>query len=604
MMLHVYHIDILAVTEANFDKNQNEEECKIKGYDMFWDRGREHVRRQNARVVTYVREEIDAKVETKLMEDDLIPEVWLSIGESSKRRFLIGAIYREHKPWKHVRVGDKEGKTPAEQTERWRRWLEAKAGILQGDKEVVLLGDFNLQIDYKADYTYRKMSRMLHEEVLDRGWKAMTTGPTRWEYTIRGEQESSVDLLLTNKPEHTLNSGIVEQPGHSDHHLVWMSRIMEANKKAKRITQKRCWKKFTREDLKKAADLVTWRFQGRLTGCMQEVDMRTRHLEDNIKLCMEMVARMRMVKDSGGKPAWITQELLEARKERERKRQIAKRTQHPDDFKVWRLLRNKVNRDLNKARKKHLERGLQDKITNSASLHKGVTEFLGWRDAGDPQTLVSYKMVQKQEEKEKRQEGQDPTDRVPNSEKDTASSCKESLGWEEQNENHVLEGALPKLREGWTWVKEMKTATEPTEIAEAMVKQYLGKNLSVRKAIGHSNGEYLERVRRMTVGNCSKFRIQKVTEEQVKNMIRKVDSKGSFGVDLISYKDIKLLEKYVARPLTELVNLSIETRYYPSRWKTARVKPLWKGEGNDRKIPKSYRPVDFIHHAQESWKHL
>jgi hypothetical protein len=71
---------------------------------------------------------------------------------------------------------------------------------------------------------------------------------------------------------------------------------------------------------------------------MQEVDMRTRHLEDNIKLCMEMVAPMRMVKDSGGKPAWITEELLEARKERERKRQIAKRTQHPDDFKVWRLL--------------------------------------------------------------------------------------------------------------------------------------------------------------------------------------------------------------------------------------------------------------------------
>ena len=83
-----------------------------------------------------------------------------------------------------------------------------------------------------------------------------------------------------------------------------------------------------------------------------------------------------------------------------------------------------------------------------------------------------------------------------------------------------------------------------------------------------------------------------------------MDSKGSFGVDLISYKDMKFLEKYVARPLTELIKLLIETRYYPLRWKTARVKPLWKGEGNDRKIPKSYRPVDFIHHAQESWKHL
>ena len=50
------------------------------------------------------------------------------------------------------------------------------------------------------------------------------------------------------------------------------------------------------------------------------------------------------------------------------------------------LLRNKVNRDLKKARKKHMERGLQDNMLNSASLHKGVAKFLGWREAGDPNT--------------------------------------------------------------------------------------------------------------------------------------------------------------------------------------------------------------------------
>ena len=92
---------------------------------------------------------------------------------------------------------------------------------------------------------------------------------------------------------------------------------------------------------------------------------------------------------------------------------------------------------------------------------------------------------------DKNQEVKNLTDMVPNSEEDTALSCKESPGWEELNENHVLEGALPKLREGWTWVKEMKTATEPTEIAEAMLKQYLGKNLEVKKAIGQPTGNYL-----------------------------------------------------------------------------------------------------------------
>ena len=109
MMLHIYNIDILAVTEANFDKTQTEEECKIQGYNMFWEKGREHDRRKNARVVTYVRQTLDVKVETKIMEEDLVPEVWLSVDEQGKKRFLIGAIYWEHKPWKQIKVGDKEG---------------------------------------------------------------------------------------------------------------------------------------------------------------------------------------------------------------------------------------------------------------------------------------------------------------------------------------------------------------------------------------------------------------------------------------------------------------------------------------------------------------
>ena len=69
-----------------------------------------------------------------------------------------------------------------------------------------------------------------------------------------------------------------------------------------------------------------------------------------------------------------------------------------------------------------------------------------------------------------------------------------------------------------------------------MVKQYLGKNQEVRAAIGKPSGDYLERVRTMTAGNCIKFRVQKVTEKQVKNMIRSVDNKGSFAIDLIGIK--------------------------------------------------------------------
>ena len=33
---------------------------------------------------------------------------------------------------------------------------------------------------------------------------------------------------------------------------------------------------------------------------------------------------------------------------------------------------------------------------------------------------------------------------------------------------------------------------------------------------------------------------------------------------------------------------------FPSRWKSSRIKPLWKGEGNARKKTNSYRPVALL----------
>ena len=102
----------------------------IKRNDMYWEKGREQGRRKNTRVVTYVRHGMDVRVGKKIMEEDLISEVWLSVGEPGQKRFMVEALYREHKPWKQGKVGHKEGKTPAEQTDQRRRWPEVKADIL------------------------------------------------------------------------------------------------------------------------------------------------------------------------------------------------------------------------------------------------------------------------------------------------------------------------------------------------------------------------------------------------------------------------------------------------------------------------------------------
>ena len=51
---------------------------------------------------------------------------------------------------------------------------------------------------------------------------------------------------------------------------------------------------------------------------------------------------------------------------------------------------------------------------------------------------------------------------------------------------------------------------------------------------------------------------------------------------------------WIGAELTEIINLSLETRTYPERWKIARVKPMFKGEDCDRTEPKSFRPVALL----------
>ena len=49
--------------------------------------------------------------------------------------------------------------------------------------------------------------------------------------------------------------------------------------------------------------------------------------------------------------------------------------------------------------------------------------------------------------------------------------------------------------------------------------------------------------------------------------------------------------KYLANPIKHVVNLSLRTNIFPSKWKVAKVCPLLKAQELDHYNPKSYRPV-------------
>ena len=79
---------VFGVLEANLFKHDDVEDIKIDGYTVLWDKGRDHIIRNNARTVVYVRNDLSFQSKEELMESN-VPEVWLEVGEPKKKLMLI-----------------------------------------------------------------------------------------------------------------------------------------------------------------------------------------------------------------------------------------------------------------------------------------------------------------------------------------------------------------------------------------------------------------------------------------------------------------------------------------------------------------------------------
>lgn len=81
-------------------------------------------------------------------------------------------------------------------------------------------------------------------------------------------------------------------------------------------------------------------------------------------------------------------------------------------------------------------------------------------------------------------------------------------------------------------------------------------------------------------------------EDSVYKIINSLNSTNSTGYDDINTKILKLCSRYLSRPLTHIINLSLFQGLFPTRLKFSIVKPLYKkGDKNDMN---NYRPITLI----------
>ena len=136
--LHPY---VPGVSEANFRRKHSLEDVQIPEYDLVLSKTFENEQLRISRVVGYKHQSMVGKVREDLMDDNF-SSIWLELGLPRKRKFLVCQLYRE---WQYLGQDDHSSRSVQAQFLRWSVFLNQWERALNSGKEVVVIGDFNLE---------------------------------------------------------------------------------------------------------------------------------------------------------------------------------------------------------------------------------------------------------------------------------------------------------------------------------------------------------------------------------------------------------------------------------------------------------------------------
>ena len=90
----------------------------------------------------------------------------------------------------------------------------------------------------------------------------------------------------------------------------------------------------------------------------------------------------------------------------------------------------------------------------------------------------------------------------------------------------------------------------------------------------------------------SKFKFSNVTEDHALQLLKDMNVDKVAGIDNLSGKSLKDGANILAKPISELCNLSIKYSVFPKDCQISKLKPLYK-KGSTT-LPKNYRPISLL----------
>ena len=211
---------------------------------------------------------------------------------------------------------------------------------------LILLGDFNINFKDKGQARTRDLDFTTRALGLTQLIQASTRTAFRNEALI----ESQLDLIFSNS-EHIAEAKTLDY-NVSDHLAVLVTRKKKATCKERVEFTGRTYKNYVKEDFQNALNDIDWGpfFE------IREPNELWNLLENNILRLADNTCPIKKFRVSAQREPWVTNEAIEAIKDKDSLLKRAKRTRKATDWEAARRARNRVGRDLENLRSDYLKR--------------------------------------------------------------------------------------------------------------------------------------------------------------------------------------------------------------------------------------------------------
>ena len=511
-VIQQHHPHILGLSEANLLDTHDQNIVAIPDYTLHVCPTIDNPALRTSRVVVYTHKDVIVKIRPEFMSTNY-SSIWLEVGLPNHRKFLVCQTYRE---WQYSNQrGDKSSNSVPEQLVRWLEFLDQWERALATDMEVHCLGDLNLNHCNWTDlnlsrsnqsYKLRGLISALFTRILPHGVTQLVNGPTRH---FPGQVSTGLDHYFSNRPD-KISSVQSHHCGGSDHMLIMGVRHSKSFQSRPKYIRKRSYKDFDPQAFLKEVQQVNWLDLYLSTDVDEAVKIFSQRLTD----ILDVMAPVKTFQVRTKFVPWLSKDTVELMKERDRLHKIAAETNDKDDWKEFKMARNKINNKLKYEESKWQKFRLEQCGLHSAKVWKNVKGILNWQSSGSPSKLF-YK---------------------------------------------------GKLR------------TKAQDVADSQNEFFIEKVNSIRSNLSDPTGDPLSKLKALMTGRQCSFQLDPVHPDQVDKIISSLSNSKATGLDNIDTSTLKLVRSEIIPAVTHIINLSITNKKFPTSWKSSKVIPLHKSD--------------------------